>query len=430
MDNNVSVNIIGTCICRDIFGMQPQNGGVNVTRFVQDISPVVCARGRAFLYKYDEINNIIEQESGMTAFAKRNFILDFIGKGLSYVNEVQADYLILDMGCCRFDCYLFDNGNMLTKMHNDARKQLDYMDKILTFLHEEETFETIGDSNEIIMLMEKYLPIYFENIKKMYPLNKIIFVETQITDWKICRDGSFAENPYPKILQNWKQRIDYANKLARKYLDGCHVIEFPQGVYADENHKWGPGALHYVKDYYNYAFMCMKHILNKCDKDKEKELLDSEKKKFETNSYDVQSCALRKTVAVKQQKENLEKINNRLMLYSDYFRKLLLQSERLEMAIKKMKDCGYQSCGFYGLSQVAVFWIDFFEMNGIRIDFVVENGGKDFYKGHIRQLNRNIEILPQTDVIIIADFIQMEYLRKILGEDKKLNVIDVYELIA
>ena len=117
------------------------------------------------------------------------------------------------MGCCRYDLYRSSSGKVLTKMHN---------------------------------------------------------VWIKISEFTVTNNGSIRQNPYLPILQNWKLRIEYANKLAKKYLVGCHWIDFPEWTLSDEGHKWGPSALHYGKNYYNYAFSCTNEIIRRTDIEKNK----------------------------------------------------------------------------------------------------------------------------------------------------------------
>ncbi|MCD7865500.1 MAG: hypothetical protein LUG54_05690 [Clostridiales bacterium] len=35
-----SVNILGTCVCRDIFGFHENDGGYKIDRFIQSVNPV------------------------------------------------------------------------------------------------------------------------------------------------------------------------------------------------------------------------------------------------------------------------------------------------------------------------------------------------------------------------------------------------------
>ena len=116
MKKKVEINIFGTCICRDIFGMQPDDGGVDIKKFIQDISPITVGISDSFPNSFEEVDSILSQHE-LHNFWKRNFILDYTGESIKYLNQSNVDYLILDMGCCRYDLYKFEDDHILTKIY-------------------------------------------------------------------------------------------------------------------------------------------------------------------------------------------------------------------------------------------------------------------------------------------------------------------------
>lgn len=426
MDQKKSVSILGTCICRDVFGLQDKDGGYEIERFIQDISPISIGVNRPFTYYYRDLEKLISDSTDMTPFGKRNFLLDFCGKSMEYLKQVHSDFLVLDMGCCRFDCYKFSNDKLITKMHNDQKAQLNYIEKIFQNCKSDEKINIISDNDTLLKMMDEYLPIYFEKIKTLYNLNKIILLETKVTDFTLTVNGPLSLNPYSNLLKDWTIRINHANDLARKYLDGCHYIKFPNWVMADRNHKWGPSSLHYRNEYYNYAFSCINIITQNPEKERERLLLQEELDKVET----LNNSLLYQGLHVTLNKLNEDhKVNQRLMKYCDYFREILMDSQKLNNALLFLKTNNFNSLGIYGLSQVGIFWIDFFEKNGFEIKFIVENGGSPLYQNRIIRLKRGGTTYPKVDLVIIADFLQGEYLKKSLTRYTDAPIIDVFDLI-
>lgn len=401
--------------------------GVDVQRFVQDISPIACATSNHFLYEYTEILKMIADKKGMPSFSKRNFALDFTGKGFDYLKEVKSDYLILDMGCCRYDCYNFFNGGILTKMHNDQKMQVQYFKEIFEMLGIKESYSIISEDAILEEMMDECLPIYLDRIQEVYPIDKIIFVETKIAELRISKEGKLEESPYIQLLQKWRNRINYANELAQVHLKGCHIIEFPKGVLADEQHKWGPGGLHYIKEYYDYAFQCMQIIFRKYKLEDEKKYLGEIKERCEQEIDNRFHFSLQKALHNNQQ---LNHVNDRLMKYCDYFRMLLLNPERLDYALKYLRDHAYHKCAIYGLSQIGIFWCDYLENEGFDIKFVVEDGGQLLYKNHILRFKRRQNEYPEVDVIVVADVVWASSIKEALKVNMRADVIDIYELIG
>ena len=427
MNDKICVNILGTCISRDIFGMQLEDGGYKIGRFIQDVSPIAIGISNFFSFPYEEVEQIIGEEIMGGNFLKRNLILDFIGGAIECLSQTDSDYLLLDMGCCRYDLYKFSSGKVLTKMHNIQKKQLHFFDILAQNNFINEPFDLISDNSDIILLMDRYLPVFFEKIKELYPIKRIIFIETKISEFTVTSNGSIRQNPYMSILQNWKLRIEYANRLAKKYLVGCHWIEFPEWTLSDERHKWGPSALHYGEKYYDYAFSCINEIVKRSDI--EKGQLKEEKKKVEIINKNLFVSALRKTMVDIKEKDTYEQTNQRLIKYCDYFNDLLMNKKKLDRAIFFMNKHKYNSYGIYGLSKVGIFWLEYLEKFGFKIEFVVENGVKTPYKGFIPVLNRNTRMFPNVDVIIVADILRPENAKEYIRRYTKCTVIDIYELI-
>lgn len=400
---------------------------VDVKRFVQDISPIACATMNHFPYEYAEILRSLADESGMPTFSKRNFALDFTGKSLDYLNEEQSDYLILDMGCCRYDCYKFSNGSVLTKMHNDQKMQIEYLKQLMNTFSIDECYSIIDNDTILMQMMDECIPVYLDKLKKMYPIDKIILVETRIAESRISKDGKLEESPYIQLLQGWKKRIEYAYELAKVNLKGCHVLEFPGGVPGDEQHKWGPGGLHYIKEYYDYAFRCMQIIFEKYDIKDERRYIQETREKYEMQINQIVQRALKKTL---HNIRETDLINDRLMKYCDYFRALLLNPELLDDALTYIYANGWHNCAIYGLSQIGIFWCDFLEEKRFKVEYVVEDGGQSLYKNHILRFKRGQNKYPEVDVILVADVMWSSAIKNALKTNMRAYVIDVYELIG
>ena len=80
MNDKTRVNILGTCICRDIFGMQLEDGGYKIKRFIQDISPISIGISNSFSFPLAKVEQIIGEKIKSGNFLKRNLILDLIGR--------------------------------------------------------------------------------------------------------------------------------------------------------------------------------------------------------------------------------------------------------------------------------------------------------------------------------------------------------------
>lgn len=269
--DNTTFSIMGSCVSRDIFSINDCQE-YTINRFIQSVSPISASVSPVIDMDYQDLIVEVIDNFNITSFYKRCFSLGITGKAFDYLFEVPSDYLIIDMSCCRFDLMICSGGKILPKISGQNYPEI--LDTVVKKYNLPEFTEVISDDNEIISLMNQLLPKYFEKILENYPLERIILVETDAAAFYLNKKGTVTEFKNT-VIESWKKRIHHGEEIAREYLHGCHIIEFPEYVFADENHKWKLAQLHYVQEYYEYAFQAIKIILTG---NREKELLNILKK--------------------------------------------------------------------------------------------------------------------------------------------------------
>ena len=97
------INILGSCISRDIFSYQSNDGGYRISKYSNcyDIfnitgKPVEIDKELYYQADFKEM---------MCNFEKRCLYLDLTKNTLNYIREEKSDYLILDPAMCRFSSY-------------------------------------------------------------------------------------------------------------------------------------------------------------------------------------------------------------------------------------------------------------------------------------------------------------------------------------
>lgn len=422
------VSIIGSCVGRDALRLH-NNSEFCVERFVQDIHPVSVGANSNIGISYESIMDTTMKQYDIPNFYRKMFALEFSGAAINYLSEVSSDFLVIDIACCRFDL-INGKAGLRTKyvrfFYETAINDFCMTNDIPLFS------ETISDENELRKLMDQYLPIFFDKILQLYPINKIIFLEIVPVDFCLCKTGVIREcnsgrkKIRTKLIDYYKDRIEYGNKLAMKYLKGAHVIEFPSHILADENHTWGPNRLHYIPEYYNYVFEAYKVIAKTLPFEKEKEILCKLKVECGKKCYSKYSINLHNTFRAQNE---IKLANFRLMKYIDYFRDILLNPPKLSAVVSNFNEKGIKHCAFYGLSQVTIFYIKYFEKKGIIVDYLIENGNDKQYDGHILRLPRSTTDYPETDLIIIGDIMNIPVIESKLKEITKIPLSDVFKLV-
>ena len=88
-----TLNLLGCCVIRDIFGLHENDGGYSIKRFVQNVSPVSAVTNSPLLRE-------IRDEDLLLAKTKRFFAkcqkLE-LEKGIfEYIKADRGDYLVVD----------------------------------------------------------------------------------------------------------------------------------------------------------------------------------------------------------------------------------------------------------------------------------------------------------------------------------------------
>lgn len=434
MADTIHFSIRGTCILRDTFGITKDSKnfsddvGYAIDRFVQTVSPISAVQSGKI-----NVEGKIPSESDVlklpefknkSNFIKRNFLLDMERQVFDYMFECQSDYFILDMAGCRYDLFNFlddSDGTYLTYVPwyskvIDIFKEKGYIDK---------DYKIINSDDEIFALLDKYIPIYLNKILEHYSPERIILFEIYPVRYYITGDenyiGIFSNKEYERL----EKRMRYGYNKAKEILNGCHIIEFPDYVIGNKNHKWGISNLHYIDEYYEYAFKAISVIVNE-DNDAQTELhkLKSLKKNYSQICHDRYGKVFWNGVNDFRKKSLTL---NKYKKYADYFKYLLENQDKATALVSYLIDHEYFNCAFYGCSQIALYYVDSIKKYGIKVDYIIENLTTKQFHG-IPIVRRDAPNYPDTDIIIIADAINFELIRSKLQNKTTIPYTDIYEI--
>lgn len=413
----ISVNIIGTCILRDIFNYN-KDDHIAVKKFVQSISPY-AAVSKGNIIKDKELFYKTLEKIKKSNFFKRNLRLDLERATFDFLFEEKSDYLFMDMGGCRFDLFFFPQSNTYASKSNIYNEV--FISGVLEKCHQIDT-DTIPDK-----IMYDLLDKYIETILKEYHQENIILFEIKAIPNRLTSQNNIVLREH-----NWSnkasRRIEKAYNYIKQKLPRCHIIEFPNGVLADEKHIWGPSVLHYVKEYYEYAYNGIKIIFSNIPLETEKAALSTLKSYYESLLYNKYEASF--INSLKQYDEKVD-TSKRLIKYVEYFTDLLLDEKKLKKIINYFTENNIKNCAFYGATYVGKFLIDYLRKNRpeLRIDYLVENSNLKDYNG-VPFIKRTANEFPPTDVIIISDLVNKDLLAKKLTDmGVKANITDVYKIL-
>lgn len=371
---------------------------------------------------YEKVISDIKKKYDIPMFYARNFSLDLTKNVFDFLFEFESDYLVLDMSCCRYDILKNDDNEFLSDVNAYHHREIAKM--FCENYHKSFFSKRICNDEEILDLLKQYIPRYLDIILEKVPVSRIILIETRAANFYLNENGQISEFPR-NIVESFDKRMQYGFHIASDYLKGCHIIRFPTNVLGDAKHKWGKASLHYTKDFYEYAYQAVNIIAQNKSFEEENTALcvlyDNTCTKLQKKFDD----ALLKTLRGKADTEN---VNARLWKYNHYFQDLLLNSEKLQNAIRYLQTNKIHSCAFYGLTQIAIFFIKYLKKYQININYIVESGGEKSRDG-IPRFERSLTDYPQADLIIISDVTCIEAIREKLKQLTTISLIDVYQLL-
>lgn len=257
-----SINILGSCVTRDIFFTHHNDGGYRIFQYVNFFSPISLCEGPVFIDL--ERYNSSDFSEYATSFRKRCVMHDLTKQSIDYIAQKKTDWLILDTGLFRRNlCLLGDKKQTCFAEKEDFLKYLSKQ-KIIPEIVGEIIIEDISDED-----LEKRMKFFIDKILAMYPMENIVLIEAKNSLIKADNSGNisgFDDVDYHMIENN---RMSRCYKLMKNMLQGCHIIPMPENVVADAEHRLGLSPLHYTMGYYDYALSVFDCIQKKLPIEKE-----------------------------------------------------------------------------------------------------------------------------------------------------------------
>ena len=266
--NNISFNILGVCVLRDVFSYHENDAGYIINQYVNEFSPLYCFEKGTYV-NIDKYNQI-DTTNITSNFIKRCILFNVTGGVLDYISKKKSDYLILDIALTRTQYFVLENGQYC---YGAYKKLYDLMSKNGLFPPIKEILQfNFLDKKEI----RNRLKIYCNKIKKMYDVSKIILFEIRNS---ILLYDSKNDEVYPFNIQAIKKAnsqnelIDYCFSIVKEELQGCHIVYMPKYVLCDKYHHLNIGLLHFTKEYYDYGINAINIITKGLKRDDEERML-------------------------------------------------------------------------------------------------------------------------------------------------------------
>ncbi len=253
----INVDIIGSCVSRDIFQYDEQN------LFKND---VYIARTSILSNLQHEKWKISDNELKLASKFQKEAVIRDLNKHVYddfAKRDVTQSYLMIDFIDERFRIAKLDNkyATYSVELMNSKfleGKDFELLDKVPKSVGYGFTFE--GED------IEKYIKEFADKIKAMYQEKRIIIHEAYMCESYIDEKGEIQRFE-PHILNDVKHKnimMQYMYRMLEKYVPEAHIINLFNGnrVLANAKHVWKLAPMHYEDKYYHNALNILKLIID------------------------------------------------------------------------------------------------------------------------------------------------------------------------
>jgi len=244
-----SVDIWGCCVSRDIIGIGGADEGYDVRTFIQECSfPVQFTKHQLPQISPSNFDGIINKSPCWKRWASYD-----LNKNVPQIlDESGSEWLIIDSRVVTYPIkkIILSNGSIEYVTEPMLSEKLEVLEKYGIEYKIERAFFSDKDIQAGVKEWIKY-------IKKRYH-NKIILIQC-IESTNIMNSCGSIEYKWDKSYQQSKS--SEFDKIICNNLR-CYVINNPLNIIADSVHQWGESSVHYLDEYYDYAYRCVNLITN------------------------------------------------------------------------------------------------------------------------------------------------------------------------
>ena len=274
-----NINILGSCVSRDTFGMFENDGGFNIEKCVTNSGIFSLCSPKLS----DEIICTEDDFPNSRHYYQRCGQLDINKTVLDYIQSFDSDYIIIDL------VNIVSKQVMQVKMKNAPDDDFTYITRTQAIMENPDfllkapfdvikTFYAFAD--EFAMMAFVYQ--YAELLQNSFDQSKLIIIEAKPMERYIDTDGTVKLFSAYNSIAKQTRYISEAYDVIENALPKAHVIQFPNvEILCNANHKWGLHLFHYINEFYGYVIDCIRAIACSADRQSEKIMLKSIKKLYE-----------------------------------------------------------------------------------------------------------------------------------------------------
>ena len=251
----IEIDILGSCVCRDIFRHQDVKR-YNINRCFSNIPLSITVADTLPIQK-----EYIESFPG-SEYEKRMLLLQSSKQTIHLLKESDAKYLVVDLADELMNHFVLEENKK--QIISEIPKQEAWYDGVYKSLNKQGTRKSpleldIQVYEEAYKQLAKEL-IQTEDNPKGYEEKKILMIESYYTTSVMGNDGVLRNHSKEWQIKECNEFLKKLYMIFYKYVQNCTVIKLPNFTQTSQNHLRGEHPLHYREDTYYYFLKALNVI--------------------------------------------------------------------------------------------------------------------------------------------------------------------------
>lgn len=241
MDNQITINIHGSCVSRDVFEYDDKHlFKVNEYIARNSLFSVISPPPKFLDLAFFTANN---------AWQQRMIFIDYNKLLFERLDENPSDFFLIDLIDERFSLNKIEGSFITWTSVSEACLNLEKNLVHAMYFYDNAIKDPIG--------------LYCERLLSLYAPHKIILYKAYFKYKYISAEGESKCFPQDKVKYYSRLNEHFSrcyDELSERL--NCIIIEMPKNAEASEIHKWGLAPMHYTEQANRYVFRELEKICN------------------------------------------------------------------------------------------------------------------------------------------------------------------------
>lgn len=240
----IPVDLLGSCVIRDALEFsQAAKGRLSICNFLQSNSAI--SLGSEKLSAIVDHNLTADDFKESSPVWYRWFMANAEETAYDILKNSTAQYLVTTLDECAYGYYLFENGNIESRLCLSAAITANNI--LLKLNYPYRKIDAIQECEKAVGYLKKHC----SRLTNLYKAENIILVNFTPAQYYI--DNNKLQTFYtPHEYEKLNSFLNTLYETFRSAISEAKIINLPSPLLGDPRHKWGKGARHFIREVYDF----------------------------------------------------------------------------------------------------------------------------------------------------------------------------------